>query len=176
MYANNLNKHSKIGAKQTRNFEQLKSLITQLSVEDNFEDALDEWRETDRYFISNDGEYCICGKKNIHELCIIRNIVTGVTLTVGNCCINHFCETDSRLFFNALRKIDKDITRSANQSLILFAFVNMVFSREEYVFYSEIWRKRSGSLTPEQADRKIQLNQKLLEAFKVEKLPKGRSY
>jgi hypothetical protein len=81
---------------------------------------------------------------------------------------------ESRRVFDALHRIDKDITRSANQALIEFAWKEEVFDNEEYLFYSSIWRAHRGSLTPGLDEWKRQLNEKLLEAFKVEKLPKGR--
>lgn len=176
MYDDKLNKHTKIGAKETINLRRLKFRITRASVTDNYEAARDEWSETERYFVDEDGYYCICGKPNIHEICVIRNILTGHELTVGNCCIKHFLDTDAGKFFNALKKIDMDITRSANKALINFAFKHNVFDNGEYSFYSAIWRKHRGSLSAEQADWKKQLNEKLLAAFKVDKMPNGRAY
>lgn len=173
MYEDKLNKHTKIGARETINLRRLKFRITRLSVANNFIDAFDEWRETWRYFVEEEGYYCTCGRPNIHEICVIQNRQTGHELMVGNCCVEHFFDAESGRFFNALRKIDKDITRSANQALINFAFKHNVFDHEEHSFYSAIWRKHRGSLAPEQAAWKKRLNEKLLAAFKVEKLPEG---
>lgn len=173
MYPLKINKHCKIDCKETRNFKQLKQILIEASISKTFEDAINEWGETDRFHVSDDGHYCICGKPNIRELCIISNILSGIKLTVGNCCIDHFCDTDSNRFFRALAKISNDRTRSANEALIKFAYNQKVFNQWEYVFYSNIWRRHNKTLTPKQLARKQYLNEKLLEAFKVTKIPKG---
>lgn len=174
MYALKNNKHCKIDRRETRNFKQLKTVLIEGSISKSFEDAINEWAETGRFYVSNDGYNCICGKPNIREICIITNILSGIELTVGNCCIKHFCETDSNQFFKALAKISNDRARSANAALIKFAYNQKVFNQWEYVFYSNIWRRHNKTLTPKQLARKQYLNEKLLEAFKVTGTPKGR--
>lgn len=173
MYDLKINKHCKIDCKETRNFKQLKKILIESSVSDTFEDAIHEWTEIDRYFVINDGYYCICGKPNIHELCIIENILTGNKLTLGNCCIVRISNSDSRFFFKALTKISNDRTRSANQALINFAHKQNVFDNWERVFYLNIWRRQNKTLSPKQLARKKYLNEKLLETFKVTSIPKG---
>lgn len=173
MYVLQVNKEYKNGRKETRNFKQLKQILIEASISKSFEDAITEWSETNRYHVSDDGNNCICGKTNIRELCIITNILSGVELTVGNCCINHFCDTDSNRFFKALAKISNDRSRSANKALIKFAHNQKVFNQWEYTFYLNIWRKHKKSLSPKQLARKQYLNEKLLEAFKVPNIPKG---
>lgn len=173
MYAMELNRHYRKDRKETRNFKQLKETLVKASISKTFDDALNEWAEIDRYYVTNDGYRCICGKPNIHELCIIKNILSGVKLTVGNCCIVYFYNTDSKLFFRSLAKIGKDRTSSANKALINFARKQKIFDNWEYVFYSDIWRKHNKSLSPKQLAKKQYLNEKLLEAFKVTIIPKG---
>lgn len=173
MNALELNKQYEKDRKETRNFKQLKETLVKESISKTFDDALNEWAEIDRYYVYNDGHRCICGKPNIHELCIIKNILTGSKLTIGNCCINHFYDTDSKHFFRALAKISNDRASSANKALINFARKQKIFDDWEYVFYSDIWRKHNKSLSPKQLARKQYLNEKLLEAFKVANLPKG---
>ncbi|MDD3708625.1 MAG: hypothetical protein PHR17_10260 [Aminobacterium sp.] len=173
MYALKVNKQRKNDYKETRNFKQLKNILIEASNSKSFEDAINEWAETNRYHVSDDGNNCICGKTNIREICIITNILSGIELTVGNCCINHFCDTDSNLFFRALAKISKDHARSANAALIKFAHNQKVFDNWEFAFYSNIWRKHNKSLSPKQLARKRYLNEKLLEAFKITNTPKG---
>lgn len=174
MYVLRLNKQRKNGYKETRNFKQLKKILIEASVNKTFEDCLNEWIETERYYVSNDSYNCICGKTNIREICIITNILSGRELTVGNCCINHFCDTDSNLFFRALAKISKDRARSANEALINFARKQNIFDSWEFTFYLNIWRKHNKSLSPKQLAKKKYLNEKLLEAFKITNTPKGR--
>ena len=173
MYALKINKHCKIDRRETRNFKQLKTVLIEGSISKSFEDAINEWAETNRYYVSDDGNNCICGKTNIREICIITNILSGKELTVGNCCINHFCTTDSNLFFRALAKISRDHARSANAALIKFAHNRNVFDHWEFAFYSNIWRKHNKSLSPKQLARKRYLNEKLLEAFKITDTLKG---
>lgn len=173
MYALKINKHCKIDRKETRNFKHLKEILIESSVSDTFEDAIHEWTEIGRYFVMNDDYYCVCGKPNIHELCIIENILTGNKLTLGNCCIDRISSSDSRFFFKALTKISNDRLRSANKALINFAHKQNVFDHWEFAFYSNIWRKHTKTLTPKQLARKRYLNEKLLEAFKVTSIPKG---
>lgn len=168
-----LNKEHKKDLKETRNFKHLKEILIKESVSDTFEDALNEWSEIDRYFVINDGYKCTCGKPNIHELCIIKNILTGIELTLGNCCIDRISSSDSRFFFKALAKISNDRLRSANKALINFAHKQNVFDPWEFAFYSNIWRRQNKTLTPKQLARKKYLNEKLLEAFKVTSVPKG---
>lgn len=132
-----------------------------------------EWAETDRYYVSNDGYKCICGKPNIRELCIIENILTDIKLTLGNCCIDRVSSSDSRFFFKALAKIANDRSRSANKALITFARKQNVLDNWEYVFYSDIWRRHNKTLSPKQLARKEYLNEKLLEYFKVAEIPRG---
>ena len=168
-----LNKEHKKDHKDSRNFKQLKETLIKASVNKSFEDGLNEWTEIDRYFVSEDGYKCICGKPNIHEICIIENILTGIKLTVGNCCIDRVSSSDSRFFFKALAKIAIDRSRSANRALINFARKQNVLNSWEYFFYSDICRKHNSSLSPKQLARKEYLNEKLLEAFKVTNIPKG---
>ncbi len=173
MYTLELNKQYKKDHKETRNFKQLKETLVKGSISKTFDDALNEWAEIDRYYVSNDGHQCICGKPHIHELCIIKNILTGIKLTVGNCCIDYFWNTDSKLFFRSLAKISNDRASSANKALINFARKQKIFDNWEYVFYSDIWRKHNKSLSPKQLAKKQYLNEKLLEAFKVSNIHEG---
>lgn len=168
-----LNKHYKKDRKETRNFKQLKETLINNSISKTFDDALNEWTEIDRYYVTTDGYQCICGKPNIHELCIIKNILSGVKLTIGNCCIDYFYDTDSKHFFRALAKISNDRASSANKAHINFARNQKVFDKWEFTFYLNIWRKHNKSLSPKQLARKQYLNEKLLEAFKVTNIPKG---
>ena len=173
MYALKVNKQRKNGYKETRNFRQLKNILIEASISKSFEDAINEWSETNRYYVSDDGNNCICGKTNIREICIITNILSGRELTVGNCCIKRFCDTDSNLFFKALAKISNDRTRSANAALIKFAHNQNVFNHWEFAFYSNIWRKHKKTLSLKQLARKQYLNEKLLESFKIPNIPNG---
>lgn len=173
MYALKLNKEHKKDLKETRNFKHLKEFLIEASVSKTFEDAINEWSEIVRYYVDNDGYKCTCGKPNIHELCIIENILTGIKLTLGNCCIDRISSSDSRFFFKALAKISNDCSRSANKALINFAHNQKVLDNWEYVFYSDIWRRQNKTLSPKQLARKQYLNLKLLEFFKVAEIPRG---
>ena len=130
----------------------------------DWDKAKEEWGEIKRDFDSEEKEHCICGHA-IKERCHICNIKSKKTLIVGNCCINNFLETDSNLFFQGLKRIKANITNSANQALIYWGRKEGILTAWEYIFYSSIWKKRK--LTERQLKIKVDLNEKLLKAFKV---------
>ena len=51
----------------------------------------DEWAVCERE-VSDEPVECPCGKKNIRELCWIRNRITGHRMFVGNCCIKFLAD------------------------------------------------------------------------------------
>jgi hypothetical protein len=59
------------------------------SISTNINSALAEWDYVDNY-TDEYGDECICGKKHIKEVCVIKNIHNQKTLHIGNECINKF--------------------------------------------------------------------------------------
>jgi len=146
----------------TANFRRLKAAILEKSVSKVWETAVLEWYEFKRVQLFSSEYHCLCGHA-ISELCYIKNRRNLREEVVGNCCIQYFIDTDSDRFFHALKRINKDIDKSANEALIIWAKKENVINEWEQTFYLSIMRKRD--LSYKQSAIKNKLNNKILQHF-----------
>lgn len=145
-------------------FERLKSHILSLSEADEFELACKEWSLVE-IELSQEWATCPCGQ-DIKEHCFILNRVNGNKTHVGNVCIDRFDNMDTNNLFEGLRRIAKDETANANESLIDHVFsMGYLFEEREYNFLKRMIGKRS--FTPAQMSWKVKLNRKILSHTKV---------
>jgi len=131
--------------------------------------ALSEWRlDYIEYLEAKDSATCLCTNHPIREVCHIVNKENQHTAIVGNCCLTKF-EGETALkgihkIFDALKRIERDRSASANKSLIKYAYDHNIIGRGSYNFYNEIWWKRT--LTKGQKGWKRSLNCKIVTAMK----------
>src|SRR5512135_3231698 len=76
-----------------------------------------EWEILEVYEVKAP-EACLCGHRPIVELCVLINKVNGQRATVGNHCVKQFLGLPSGQIFEALKRIEKDPTRSLNKEAI----------------------------------------------------------
>lgn len=107
---------------------------------------------------ANSPEECLCGHYPIKEICIIRNKKTNSQARVGNCCVKKFIDNSGKIF-SAIKKIQKDNTKSINAETLEFALKKEIVSRKDYDFYFHILRKRN--LTTPQLKWKQDINNKI---------------
>jgi ABC-type dipeptide/oligopeptide/nickel transport system ATPase subunit len=73
-------------------------------------------------------------------------------------------KTEADLVFQAIRRIQQDITNSLNPAAIGYAHRKCVITNWEYKFYNDIWRKQK--LYPKQLATKIKINKVVLRRFR----------
>lgn len=134
-------------------------ILLEYSAANNWDDAKLEWKlnEIELRDDSN-AETCECGHYPIHELCMIENKITGVYLTVGNCCVNQIAPE-----FEEISKIfDAVKQKRINLAVINYASKQHIINQWETQFLKNVWRKRkrtnAQSLKFEQIKNKILKN------------------
>jgi hypothetical protein len=134
-----------------------------LSKINNWEDARKEWFLYDVEFVETP-QTCLCTHYPIKQLCYMKNIKNSCCIIVGNCCVDKFFDIKSSNIFNSLKKIFKNIKKSANKDLISFCYQKNIINLWEHNFYLNIMRKRK--LSQKQIDIKFMINNKILIYFK----------
>lgn len=140
---------------------ELKKVVLEHSVADNWEEACLEWA----WINSTDAEEfqtCVCLHYPIRELCTIHNRLNENTLTVGNCCVRQFDQFDDMpaLPFTGFRRIMIDADAALNESAIKYAFSHRWITDWEHEFLMDTRRKRNLSWAQEETRSRI--NQKVL--------------
>lgn len=80
--------------------------------------------------------------------------------TVGNCCVKKFIGLPSDLIFQAVKRVRSDGSHSLNGEALSHALEKQWINQWEFDFYLKVMRKRN--LTPKQAAKKQQINEKFL--------------
>lgn len=145
---------------------QLTSEIISRSVARTWDAAKLEW-ELKEVYEADSPESCLCGHYPIIELCVLGNKLNRKSATVGNCCVKKFIGLPSDKIFQAVKRVRKDATKSLNTEAIDYAFKRGWINAWERDFYFDIMRKRK--LTPKQAAKKAQINEKYLANMKQRK-------
>lgn len=137
----------------------LTSEIVARSVATVWDAAKLEWGLHEVYE-ADEPETCLCGHYPIIELCVLRNRANQRYATVGNCCVKKFIGLPSDLIFQAVKRVRSDGARSLNGEALSHALEKHWINRWEFDFYLKVMRKRN--LTPKQAAKKQQINEKFL--------------
>lgn len=126
------------------------------------------WRRAQRewefvtIYKGNGEDSCLCGHTPIIELCEIRNKLNDSTAIVGNCCVKRFLNIQTDLIFDAVKRIERDPTRSVNLHTLNQAISEAWITEWEYDFYKQIQKKQFRKLSPKRAAKKIEVNHKIL--------------
>ncbi|HBX4538976.1 TPA: hypothetical protein MH262_18565 [Klebsiella pneumoniae] len=137
---------------------QLTSRITRLSQADEWESARKEW-QLDRIYKTEKPVSCLCGHSPISNVCVLKNTVNRRTASVGNCCVKRFMGLPSDTIFNAVDRVSKDNSKSANIQTLTLALEKRLITQWEYHFYVDTINKRK--LTVKQAATRERINRKL---------------
>ena len=132
-----------------------------LSQSDVWREAQLEWEFATIYQGQGD-DSCLCGHTPIIELCKLRNKLNANTAIVGNCCVKRFFNIQTDLIFDAVKRIERDPTRSVNLRTLNQAVSEAWITRWEYDFYKQIHKKQYRKLSPKRAAIKIEVNHKIL--------------
>jgi len=133
--------------------------IIKLSKADRWDAAKIEWALSEVYE-ADDPETCLCGHFPIIELCVLKNTINNNLAFVGNCCVKKFIGLPSDKIFQAVKRVKQDNKKSLNDEAIRHAYNRGWINCWDKNFYMNIMRKRN--LTPNQRDKKIQINEKIL--------------
>lgn len=120
-----------------------------------------EWEFVTLYK-GNGDDSCLCGHTPIIELCKLRNKLNNNTAIVGNCCVKRFLNLQTDLIFDAVKRIERDSTKSVNLHTLTHAIREGWITEWEFNFYRQIHRKPFKKLSPKQASIKIDVNRKIL--------------
>ena len=118
-----------------------------------------EWEILEVYEVKAP-EACLCGHRPIVELCVLINKVNGQRATVGNHCVKQFLGLPSGQIFEALKRIEKDPTRSLNKEAIEYLFRKGLITSWEKKFCANTMRKRN--LSSSQIETKIKINEDII--------------
>jgi hypothetical protein len=137
------------------------TVLLALSQSEVWRQAQREWEFVTIYKGKGD-DSCLCGHTPIIELCEIRNKLNDNTAIVGNCCVKRFLKMQIDLIFDAVKRIERDPTRSVNLRTLNQAISEAWITEWEYDFYKKIYKKRFRKLSPKRAAKKIEVNHKIL--------------
>jgi hypothetical protein len=142
------------------NFAALKAEILRHSKATDWATARREWALVNIHR-SEENETCLCQHYPIREICVIKNGLTGHVTEVGNVCVKRFLGIRSDRLFSAVRRIQKDITKSLNEDAIAFFHQCGVINSWEYEFLQNTQKKRG--LTVKQMNVRQGINRQVLE-------------
>ncbi|EGR2186260.1 hypothetical protein ACEV74_23125 [Vibrio parahaemolyticus] len=137
--------------------------IIKLSQSQLWDVAKSEWTLYEIYE-ADEPERCLCGHFPIIEICTLKNKLNSNYATVGNCCVKKFIGLPSDKIFQAIKRVRKDDEKSLNAEAISHAYDKGWVNDWEKSFYLDVMRKRK--LTPNQLNKKTQINNKLASKMK----------
>ena len=111
-------------------------------------------------------ESCLCFHYPIRECCVIRNKYNYKEEVVGNCCIRMFETEDSARFFQSLKRVRKDPSRSLSSAVMEYAWEQDVIDEWKFDFYIDI--RYEHEISRRQMELKSRINPKVLEFFTKE--------
>lgn len=144
--------------------------IVKLSVSKKWDMAKLEWGLSEVYE-DEEPNTCLCGHFPIIEMCVLKNKLNAELATVGNCCVKKFLGLPSDKIFQAVKRVRKDKKKSFNAETIVHAFDRKWINKWERDFYLNIMRKRI--LTDKQAQKKLQVNERVLIGMRKNAIPKN---
>ncbi|HAS6204166.1 hypothetical protein QX220_21665 [Vibrio vulnificus] len=137
--------------------------IIKLSQSQLWDVAKSEWTLYEIYE-ADEPERCLCGHFPIIEICTLKNKLNSNYATVGNYCVKKFIGLPSDKIFQAIKRVRKDNEKSLNAEAISHAYDKGWINDWEKSFYLDVMRKRK--LTPNQLNKKTQINNKLASKMK----------
>lgn len=143
-------------------FKLTKGIIA-LSNSQNWDEAKLEW-DLKEVYMSDDPETCLCGHNPIIEVCVLRNKLNGNETIVGNSCVKKFIGLSSDKIFQAVKRVEKDSSKSLNIEAVKYAREKEWINDWEYNFSVDTMRKRN--LSDKQLKTRKQINQKMLSRMK----------
>lgn len=141
--------------------------IISRSKSNEWEEAKKEWKFNDVYE-SDEPLTCLCGHFPIMQVCVLQNVINQNEVEVGNECVKKFFnikQADS--IIKSIREIKSDITKSVNVKTLDFFRKKGCIDGWKYDFYNNIIRKSPKSLSEKQLDKKREINNKMIESFKI---------
>ena len=138
--------------------------IIKLSQADTWDEAEWEW-SLDIIYEADEPETCLCGHHPIKEIWVLKNLHNNNPAVVGNCCVKMFMGLPSDLIFQAAKRVRKDKRNSLNTEAIQHAYDRGWIDDWQRGFYLNIMRKRN--LTQPQLNKKIQVNEKVLNNMRM---------
>lgn len=144
------------------NFEQLRTQILALSEAKDWETAQKEWSVI-HINPADEPQTCLCGHFPIIDICTIRNRITKNIAEVGNVCVRRFLGLRSDLLFSAVKRIQRDLSKSLNAEAIVFFREQGVLTEWEYHFLQDTKKRRS--LTAVQSEMRCKISRKILAAI-----------
>ena len=146
------------------NEQKLKHNISLLSIDQqDWSHTMMEWRYSSFFF--QKGSVCLCGKRNITKVCVIKNVKNGNSAEVGNCCVNKFLFiTDANSRFKSLLKIYKNIKSNISKDLRQ-ELVNTGFITEDEYHLLSSFDVLFGQRTSDEWKQKIGINHRILKHY-----------
>jgi hypothetical protein len=130
-----------------------------LSVADNWDAATNEW---DLYRVyDRPGSTCLCGKRNIRYMSVLRNVLNSTEVEVGSCCVVTITEHRPDLIHAGVERIQADVQASVNAQTLDFYASRVNMDEVAVKFYKQVMRKRT--LTEKQLRWKRSLNCRILD-------------
>ncbi|WP_230291717.1 hypothetical protein [Croceicoccus sp. Ery5] len=140
--------------------------IIALSEADNWSVARQEWHLQSIYF-EEEPSTCLCSHFPIIEVCVLVNAKNGNTAEVGNVCVNKFLGIPSKIIFDGLKRVANDQDKALNIPAVDYIRKKGWINDWEYGFLNDTSRKRT--LSPKQAAKRHQINQRILKNVKRSK-------
>ncbi len=142
------------------NFQVLSKAIVALSEADNWDEAKLEWSLWEIYQVE-EPETCLCSHHPIIEICVLKNKKNGFHANVGNVCVDKFLGLDSKKIFDAVKRVQNDISKALNVETIVFFFERNLIGGKDKDFYISTWRKRL--LSAKQQQWREDINRRILD-------------
>ena len=139
----------------------LRHELLSLSQSEEWETAKTEWKLHDCYWNDN-FSHCLCSHA-IKERCVLRNLVTERTATVGNCCVKQFLghvTSTSDAVFASLKRVHDDDSKSLHPDLVDLAESRGDIAPWAAELYKKLIRKRA--LSQKQIAFRVRQNHRIL--------------
>lgn len=134
--------------------------IIELSEAGIWDLARAEWELVGIYF-ADEHEMCLCSHYPIKEVCVLRNKTNSNTAEVGNVCVNKFLGIPSKIIFDGIKRVSRDIEKALNTSAAHFAFRKNWINEWEYNFCVSTANLRVLSI--KRMAKRTQINRKVLQ-------------
>jgi len=105
---------------------------------------------------------CIC-KHNIENVCLMKNVLNGNIIKVGNCCLKKFFNIDYSYLIKDIKNLELYSDSSISKKTLDFLHQENIVNDWEYTFYLDLRRRKS--LTKKQLNKFININNKFTKAI-----------
>jgi hypothetical protein len=150
----------------TRNEGILRTALYTKSEAQLWEHTKEEWYWKDvKYITETVSKYnCVCSKKNIHEVCFIKNKITEKEAIVGNCCVKKFLGIKNPdIFFKTIKNITTNLNGKMSKKFLEFKNVYEIYNQNELDFLNDIASK--NKLTLRQQMYKLSLHNRFFKKY-----------